>query len=144
MTHITAASRSSFLIWGSSQPWLPSTPCLNSRQLLLSAVSDSSQQSNPAITASYNCSSRVPLLLTRSNNLQKHLDLSGVTCLSVSLSAPLLKDVLQWCSKGAIPPIWGAGPVPKPPLPQLSFHFMEQDNVGSYFYLLLQLLLGLK
>lgn len=104
MTLKDAASRGSFLIWGSSQPWLPRAPCLNSQQLLLSAMNGSSQQWSPAITASYSCSPRVPLLLTCSNNLQLHLDLPAAAHLSISLSAPLLQDVSWQCSNGAISP----------------------------------------
>lgn len=133
MTLITAASRGSFLIWGSSQPWLPRAPCLNSRQLLLSAMNGSSQQLSPAITASYSCSPRVPLLLTCSNNFQQHLDLSGAAHLSISLSAPLLKDVLWQRSNGAISLIRRAGPVFKSLIPKPSFHFMEQDSVAPHF-----------
>lgn len=44
-----------------------------------------------------------------------------------------LKDVSWQCSNGAIPPILRAGPVPKQPIPQPSFHFMEQANVVSDF-----------
>ena len=117
MILITAASHGSFLIWGSSQLRLLRAPCFNSPQLLLSAMNDSSQQLSPAITSSHCCSPRVPLLLTCSNNPQQHLDLSGTAHLSISLSAPLLKDILWQCSNGAIPAIWRAGPVSKPPSP---------------------------
>lgn len=118
MTLITAASFGSFLIWGSTQPWLP-TPCLNSLQLLLSAMKDSSQQWSPAITASHSCSPRVPLFLSCSNNLQQHLNLSGAAHLNISLSAPILKNSLWQCSNGAIPLTWRTGLVSKLPTPTL-------------------------
>lgn len=142
MTLITAASCGSFLIWGSSQPWLPRAPCWNSWQLLLSAMNSSSQQLSPAITASYSCSPRVPLLLTCSNNLQQHLDLSGAAHLSISLSAALLKNVLWQCSNGAILLIWRAGLVFKPPIPPTLTSFYGTRHRGILLLTASSALLG--
>ena len=114
-----------------SQPWLPRAPCWNSWQLFLSAMNNSSQQLSPAITASYSCSPRVPLLLTCSNNLQQHLDLSRAAHLSISLSAALLKDVLWQGSNGAILLIWRAGLVFKLRIPPTlaSFYGTRQRGI---------------